>query len=125
MLIVMGVALASLGEIHFSWLGFIYQVGGTIFESVRVIMIQSLMSSSGLSMDPLVSLYYYAPVCALTNFFLSLASEWSSVEWSHASEVGFGMLLLNAVVAFLLNVSSVLLVGYSNCLMVSKVATDQ
>ncbi|KAI0381814.1 TPT-domain-containing protein [Hypomontagnella monticulosa] len=116
MLIVTGVALASLGEIHFSWPGFLYQVGGTIFESVRIIMIQSLMSSSGLSMDPLVSLYYYAPVCAVTNLVLSLASEWSSVVWIHASEAGLGMLLLNAVVAFLLNVSSVLLIGKTSAL---------
>ncbi|KAI1415203.1 TPT-domain-containing protein [Hypoxylon sp. FL1857] len=111
MLIVVGVAMASAGEIHFSWPGFIYQVAGILFESVRVIMIQSLVSSKGLKMDPLVSLYYYAPVCAISNFVLSLVSGWSSVEWTHAAEVGFWMLLLNAIVAFLLNVSSVLLIG--------------
>ncbi|KAI1138804.1 TPT-domain-containing protein [Hypoxylon sp. FL0543] len=111
MLIVGGVAMASAGEIHFSWPGFVYQVAGILFESVRVIMIQSLVSSTGLKMDPLVSLYYYAPVCAFSNFVLSLASGWSSVEWTHAAEVGFWTLLLNAIVAFLLNVSSVLLIG--------------
>lgn len=110
MVIVLGVVMASAGEIHFSWPGFVYQIAGILFESVRVIMIQSLVSGEGLNMDPLVSLYYYAPVCAVTNFVLSIASGWSSFEWTHAVEVGFWMLLLNAVVAFLLNVSSVLLV---------------
>ncbi|KAI4867273.1 TPT-domain-containing protein [Hypoxylon rubiginosum] len=111
MIIVLGVVMASAGEIHFSWPGFVYQVAGILFESVRIIMIQSLVSSEGLNMDPLVSLYYYAPVGAVTNFVLSLASGWSSFEWTHAVEVGFWMLLLNAVVAFLLNVFSVCLIG--------------
>ncbi|KAI1764071.1 TPT-domain-containing protein [Hypoxylon sp. FL1150] len=111
MVIVLGVVMASAGEIHFSWPGFIYQIAGILFESVRVIMIQSLVSGGGLNMDPLVSLYYYAPVCAVTNFVLSVGTGWSSFEWTHAVEVGFWMLLLNAVVAFLLNVSSVLLIG--------------
>ncbi|KAI1406456.1 TPT-domain-containing protein [Hypoxylon fuscum] len=111
MIIVLGVVMASAGEIHFSWPGFVYQVAGIFFESLRVIMIQSLVSSEGLHMDPLVSLYYYAPVCAVTNFVLSLASGWNSIEWTHAAEVGFWMLLLNAIVAFMLNVSSVLLIG--------------
>ncbi|KAI1375176.1 TPT-domain-containing protein [Hypoxylon crocopeplum] len=116
LLIVLGVVMASAGEIHFSWPGFIYQVGGIMFELVRVIMIQSLVSGAGLNMDPLVSLYYYAPVCAVTNFALSLASGWTGVEWTQAAEVGFWMLLLNAVVAFLLNVSSVLLIGKTSAL---------
>ncbi|KAI1496747.1 TPT-domain-containing protein [Biscogniauxia marginata] len=111
LLIVAGVLMASVGEIHFSWPGFIYQVGGIIFESIRVVMIQHLVSDSGLKMDPLVSLYYYAPVCALANFLVSYAFGWNSFEWQHAAEVGCGMLLLNASIAFLLNVSSVLLIG--------------
>ncbi|KAI1341977.1 TPT-domain-containing protein [Xylariaceae sp. FL0016] len=109
--IVFGVVMASAGEIHFSWPGFLYQVLGIFFESVRVIMIQHLMSESGLKMDPLVSLYYYAPVCAITNLLISLIFGWSSAEWTHAEEVGFGMLLVNALVAFLMNISSVFLIG--------------
>ncbi|KAI2621701.1 TPT-domain-containing protein [Hypoxylon sp. NC1633] len=111
LLIVLGVVVASAGEIQFSWPGFIYQVAGTLFESVRIVMIQSLVSGAGLDMDPLVSLYYYAPVCAATNFVLALVSEWNLVVWTQAVEVGFWMLLLNAIVALMLNVSSVLLIG--------------
>ncbi|KAI5865485.1 TPT-domain-containing protein [Durotheca rogersii] len=111
LLIVVGVVMASAGEIHFSWPGFFYQVAGILFESLRVIMIQTLVSGEGLNMDPLVSLYYYAPVCAVANSVLALVSGWDSFEWSHVVEVGFGVLLLNALVAFLLNVSSVLLIG--------------
>ncbi|KAL1835861.1 hypothetical protein VTJ49DRAFT_5969 [Mycothermus thermophilus] len=55
--IVAGVALASVGEIDFSWTGFLYQLGGTVFEAVRLIMIQVLLSgdSAAQKMDPLVS----------------------------------------------------------------------
>ncbi|CAJ2507747.1 Uu.00g089330.m01.CDS01 [Anthostomella pinea] len=116
LLIVAGVVMASAGEVHFSWPGFVYQVGGIVFESLRVIMIQHLVSDAGLKMDPLVSLYYYAPVCAITNLVVSVACGWSSFEWTHAVEVGFWMLLLNAVVAFMLNVSSVLLIGKTSSL---------
>ena len=35
------------------------------FEASRLVMIQILLH--GLKMDPLVSLHYYAPVCAVIN----------------------------------------------------------
>ncbi|KAK8001835.1 triose-phosphate transporter family-domain-containing protein [Apiospora marii] len=119
LVIVLGVLVASAGEIHFSWIGFSYQLGGLIFESVRVVMIQALMSGSGdddaaagrRNMDPLVSLYYYAPVCAVTNLFVAWATEWPTFAWSDLAGVGPWMLVLNGLVAFLLNVSSVMLIG--------------
>ncbi|KAI5924687.1 triose-phosphate transporter family-domain-containing protein [Camillea tinctor] len=118
LLIVAGVLIASIGEVHFSWPGFAYQAGGVLFESARLVMIQHLVSDAGLRMDPLVSLYYYAPVCALANLLVaSRSSDWSSFEWRHATtDVGLGVLLLNAAVAFLLNVSSVLLIGKTSSL---------
>lgn len=109
--VVVGVVMAGAAEASFSLQGLIYQLSGILFESARVIMIQFLMSGAGLDMDPLVSLYYFAPVCAVTNFALSYIWGWTSFEWTHAAEVGFWMLLLNAVIAFFLNISSVFLVG--------------
>ncbi|KAH8646837.1 triose-phosphate transporter [Xylariales sp. PMI_506] len=111
--IVFGVLLSSTEEIHFSWIGFTYQFGGLIFESIRVVMIESLLGS-GSKMDPLVSLYYFAPVCAVTNFFVAIAVESSSFKWEDVGHAGFGMLFLNACVAFLLNITSVLLIGKSS-----------
>lgn len=115
MVIVMGVLIASAGEIHFSWIGFFYQLGGLVFESIRVVMIQALMSgddnSGRRNMDPLVSLYYYAPVCAVVNSFVVWATEWPSFSWNHVVGAGPWMLVLNGLIAFLLNVSSVMLVS--------------
>lgn len=108
--IVAGVALASAGEIHFSFIGFLYQMGGIVFEAVRIIMIQVLLSGEGMKMDPLVGLYYFAPVCAAMNLVVAVPSELHKFTWAAVSNVGFGVLLLNATIAFMLNVTSVFLV---------------
>jgi len=55
-----GVALASYGELRFVFSGFVFQCFGILFEATRLVAIQKLLQ--GLRMDPLVSLYYYAPV---------------------------------------------------------------
>ncbi|KAG5921034.1 hypothetical protein E4U42_006008 [Claviceps africana] len=117
--IVAGVALASVGEIHFSLVGFLYQMAGIVFEAIRIIMIQVLLSGDGMKMDPLVGLYYFAPVCAAMNLLVALPNELPSFTWAAASEVGFGMLLLNASIAFLLNVTSVFLIGRTSGLVMT------
>lgn len=109
--IVAGVALASVGEINFSMTGFLYQVGGIVFEAMRLIMIQVLLSGEGQKMDPLVSLYYYAPVCAVMNIFIAGAAEAHKFNLADIARAGYGIMILNAMVAFMLNVSSVFLVS--------------
>lgn len=73
-------------------------------------MIQVLLSGDGMKMDPLVGLYYFAPVCAVMNFLVAMPSELPTFTWAAVSKVGVGMLFLNASIAFLLNVTSVFLV---------------
>lgn len=113
LLIVCGVGLASAGEINFSFLGFMFQVGGIVFEAMRLIMIQVLLSGDDQKMDPLVSLYYYAPVCAVMNVMIAIPSELGKFDVGDLKRVGLGLLVLNALVAFLLNVSSVFLVSFT------------
>jgi hypothetical protein len=60
--IVLGIIVASYGEIAFVFMGFVFQACGIIFESIRLVMVQKLLSSAEYKMDPLVSLYYFAPV---------------------------------------------------------------
>ncbi|KAI0021922.1 TPT-domain-containing protein [Xylariomycetidae sp. FL0641] len=115
-LVTVGVFMASIGRIQFCWPGLVYTLGDMFFESVQLIMVQHLVSGAGLNMDPLVSIYYYAPACAASNFAVSLLCGWAPVEWTHAGEAGFGLLLLSATIAFLLNVSSVLLVAKTSVL---------
>ncbi|PMD46184.1 TPT-domain-containing protein, partial [Hyaloscypha variabilis F] len=117
--IVFGVSLASFGEIKFVWLGFFFQAGGIFSEAVRLILIQILLSDSGQAMDPLVSLYYYAPICALFNFLIALITDLPTFTLSTLTRVGPSTLLLNAILAFMLNASSVFLLGKTSGLIMT------
>lgn len=108
--IVIGVGIASFGEIHFKFIGFVYQVGGIVFEAMRIVMIQVMLSGEGVKMDPLVGLYYYAPVCTFFNILVALFTELPRFNYEDLQRTGFSILLLNAVVAFMLNIASVFLV---------------
>lgn len=74
-------------------------------------MTQVLLSGDGQKMDPLVSLYYYAPVCAIMNFLLVWFTEMPTFNMEDFVRVGPTILIINASVAFLLNLASLFLVG--------------
>lgn len=111
LLIVAGVAAASAGEVHFSFVGFLYQLGGIVFEALRLVMIQIMLSGEGLNMSPLVGLYYYAPVCAVMNVAIAYVTEIPNFKMEDLWNTGVGMLFANACLAFVLNIASVMLVG--------------
>jgi hypothetical protein len=120
--IVVGVIIASIGEIKFVWIGFIYQIGGIIFEALRLTMVQRLLSSAEFKMDPLVSLYYFAPVCAAMNGLVALIWEVPRISMEEVYHVGLFTFFLNGMCAFLLNVSVVFLV--SSVAVSGEVRTD-
>ncbi|KAH7018835.1 hypothetical protein EDB80DRAFT_818806 [Ilyonectria destructans] len=105
--IVVGVALTSLGEIVFSWLGLIIQIVGTVCEGVSLVMIQVMLNVECMQMDTLVSLYYFVPVGTVINLFFALVFEASQFEWAAVGKAGYGILFLNALMAFFLNVASI------------------
>jgi drug/metabolite transporter (DMT)-like permease len=117
--IVVGVIIASIGEIKFVWIGFIYQIAGIIFEALRLTMVQRLLSSAEFKMDPLVSLYYFAPVCAIMNGVVALFWEVPKVSMSEVYNVGLFTFFLNGLCAFLLNVSVVFLIGKTSSLVLT------
>jgi len=108
--IVIGVMVASYGEIAFNLTGFVFQTAGIIFEAFRLILVQRLLWSTEYKMDPLVSLYYFAPVCALMNFLIFLVFEASKLGMPEILRLGLLTLLANAALAFVLNISVVFLV---------------
>lgn len=103
-----GVALASHGELRFNLVGFLTQAAAVVFEASRLVMIQILLH--GMKMDPLVSLHYYAPVCALINLLVLPFTE-GLAPFYEIMRIGPLILLSNALIAFLLNVAAVFLVG--------------
>ena len=112
-IIVFGIILATVGELKFDLIGVMVQLGGIAAEATRLVMVQRLLSGD-MGMDPLVSLYYFAPVCAVMNFVCFLMFEAAKITVSDVTDkVGLWTLLLNALVAFGLNVAVVFLVGAS------------
>lgn len=65
-------------------------------------MIQILLH--GMKMDPLVSLHYYAPVCAVINACIIPFTDGLEPLWN-LHKVGILVLFTNAGIAFALNVS--------------------
>ncbi|KAI1503815.1 triose-phosphate transporter family-domain-containing protein [Biscogniauxia marginata] len=117
--IVIGVAIASFGELKFDLFGFLVQVSGIVAEALRLVMVQRLLSSDDFKMDPLVSVYYYAPACALINGFFTLFIEIPRMTMDDIFAVGVFTLIANAFIAFLLNVSVVLLIGKTSAVVLT------
>ncbi|KAL1949058.1 hypothetical protein VTO73DRAFT_10864 [Trametes versicolor] len=107
-MISMGVALASHGELRFNLIGFLTQAAAVGFEASRLVMIEILLH--GLKMNPLVSLHYYAPVCALINLAVLPFTE-GLAPFYELARIGPMILISNAAVAFLLNIAAVFLVS--------------
>ncbi|KAI4243961.1 MAG: hypothetical protein L6R40_003172 [Gallowayella cf. fulva] len=117
--IVIGVIIASFGEIEFVLTGFLFQLGGIVFEALRLVMVQKLLSSAEYKMDPLVSLYYFAPICAIMNFCVAAVVEIPHIKMAEIYQLGLFVLLANAVIAFALNVSVVFLIGRTSSLVLT------
>ncbi|MDI1487490.1 MAG: hypothetical protein OHK93_006760 [Ramalina farinacea] len=117
--IVVGVIIASIGEIKFVLIGVLFQIGGIIFEAIRLVMVERLLSSAEYKMDPLVSLYYFAPVCAFMNFCVALVFELPRIQLEEVYHVGLWNLFGNGCLAFALNVSVVFLIGRTSGLVMT------
>ncbi|KAI5863394.1 TPT-domain-containing protein [Durotheca rogersii] len=117
--IVVGVMIASFGEIKFVWIGFLYQLGGLMFEAIRLNLVQALLSSAEYKMDPLVSLFYFAPICAAMNGVVALVWEFPRVSLAEFNNVGIFTFFLNGLCAFLLNVSVVFLIGKTSAVIMT------
>ncbi|KNE64845.1 hypothetical protein AMAG_10180 [Allomyces macrogynus ATCC 38327] len=114
--VVVGVVIASIGEIQFVFIGFACQAAGILFESARLVLVQKLMTEQ---MDPLSSLYFFAPVCAVFNGIVFLFKEYPTMTWADIEGLGAFTLLSNASVALLLNFAVVFLIGCTSSLVLT------
>ncbi|KAK7311871.1 hypothetical protein RJT34_10305 [Clitoria ternatea] len=112
----LGVAVAAYGEARFDTWGVLLQLGAVAFEATRLVMIQILLTSKGISLNPITSLYYVAPCCLV---FLSV--PWIFVEYPVLKETSsfqfdFVIFGTNSFCAFALNLAVFLLVGKTSAL---------
>ncbi|TYJ52769.1 hypothetical protein B9479_006620 [Cryptococcus floricola] len=116
LMISMGCFLAAYGEVHFELTGFLCQCAALAFEASRLVMIQILLH--GLKMDPIVSLHYYAPVCAVINLCIIPFTE-GLEPFYNLHRVGLLVLFSNAGIAFALNVAAVFLISVGSGLILT------
>ncbi|KAL1089104.1 hypothetical protein V6Z11_D08G299400 [Gossypium hirsutum] len=112
----LGVAIAAYGEARFDTWGVILQLGAVSFEATRLVMIQILLTSKGITLNPITSLYYVAPCC-----LVFLLVPWIYVEFPVLKEISdfhFDFLIFgtNSLCAFALNLAVFLLVGKTSAL---------
>ncbi|KOM41980.1 hypothetical protein LR48_Vigan04g217800 [Vigna angularis] len=112
----LGVGVAAYGEAHFDAWGVLLQLGAVAFEATRLVMIQILLTSKGISLNPITSLYYVAPCCLV---FLSI--PWIFVEYpvlrdTSTFQFDFVVFGTNSFCAFALNLAVFLLVGKTSAL---------
>jgi len=106
-IVVLGVCSASVGEISFSWFGFGLQFSAFILDGIRMVLLKKLMSSRGTKLDPLSGLYYYSPVCVVTLILPVYFFEGHllATTLAQASPSLYGIIVVNGLLAFSLNVS--------------------
>lgn len=111
-----GVGIAAYGEAKFDVWGVVLQLGAVAFEATRLVLIQILLTSKGISLNPITSLYYVAPCC-----FVFLLVPWIFVEYpilkaTSSFQFDFAIFGTNSCCAFALNLAVFLLVGKTSAL---------
>jgi drug/metabolite transporter (DMT)-like permease len=112
----LGVAIAAYGEAKFNSWGVMLQLGAVAFEAMRLVLIQILLTSKGVSLNPITSLYYVAPCC-----FAFLSIPWLLVEYpllreTSSFKLDYVVFGTNSACAFALNLAVFLLVGKTSAL---------
>lgn len=114
--VTIGVGIASFGEINFNIIGVAFQLSSIFMESVRLVLVQILLQSRGLKLNPITTLYYVAP-CCFAFLLLPFFSIEARLLMSDPDVVIKPMIFLsNALAAFGLNMAVFLLIGKTSAL---------
>eukprot|EP00892_Ulva_mutabilis_P001855 jgi/Ulvmu1/11670/UM008_0079.1 len=118
-LIAAGVVVCAFGETNLVFGGLVVQLTALLFEATRLTLVQVLINSKGMKMDPFQSLYYVSPACLVCLIIPFLVVELPGVRglladptWTFRPPV----FLANAFTAFLLNLAVFLLIGKTSAL---------
>ncbi|KAG2559927.1 hypothetical protein PVAP13_8KG012451 [Panicum virgatum] len=113
-----GVAVAAYGEARFDAFGVALQLAAVAAEATRLVLIQILLTSRGMSLNPITSLYYIAPCCLAFLTVPWYAVELPRLRAAAASAAGPDVFVFgtNSLCAFALNLAVFLLVGKTSAL---------
>jgi|Transcript_2555 hypothetical protein len=116
LIIAVGVAIAAYGEIDFVMIGVIEQLSALVFEALRLMLVQVLITKQGYGMNPIQSLYYVSPACAACLALPFAFVELPEIMNDFGLVIDYPMLVLNALTAFALNLAVFLLIGKTSAL---------
>lgn len=114
--VAVGVAAASYGELNFNVLGVIFQCSSIATESFRLVLIQILLQQQGIKLNPVTTLYYIAPACFVFLLVPFTVLELPKMTHDEGLQINWPLLLGSAASAFALNMSVFLLIGKSSAL---------
>jgi drug/metabolite transporter (DMT)-like permease len=97
-----GVIISSVGELLFSWTGFLLQMGAVCAECIRLFTMDALLKDT--SIDSLSMLYYTAPTSVIFLSVGFLVMELPILPMETFTPQFCGILLANGLLAFSLNV---------------------
>jgi hypothetical protein len=102
----------------FVLVGVIFQVASLLSEATRLTMVQLLLQSKGIKLNPITTLYHIAPVC-LVYLLLPLGALEAEKILQHEWSLHLGVVLLSAVAAFALNCAVFLLIRKTSALVMN------
>ncbi|CAM8970468.1 unnamed protein product [Rhodiola kirilowii] len=111
-----GVGVAAYGEAQFNSWGVMLQLGAVAFEATRLVMIQILLTSKGITLNPITSLYYVAPCCLVFLFVPWVIVEFPILRDTSSFHFDIAVFGTNSLCAFALNLAVFLLVGKTSAL---------
>ncbi|KAF8370227.1 hypothetical protein HHK36_031732 [Tetracentron sinense] len=111
-----GVAIAAYGEARFDSWGVILQLSAVAFEATRLVLIQILLTSKGITLNPITSLYYVAPCCLVFLFVPWMIVEFPMLKQTSSFHFDYVIFGTNSLCAFALNLAVFLLVGKTSAL---------
>jgi drug/metabolite transporter (DMT)-like permease len=112
----LGVAVAAYGEAKFDVFGVTLQLMAVAFEATRLVLIQILLNSKGIKLNPITSLYYIAPCCLVFLTFPWFVMEYPLLRDKSSLRFDFWVFGSNSLCAFALNLAVFLLVGKTSAL---------
>mmetsp|Transcript_3759 Transcript_3759/g.10853 ORF Transcript_3759/g.10853 Transcript_3759/m.10853 type:complete len:392 (-) Transcript_3759:558-1733(-) len=116
MLIAFGVVVCAMGELNLVMKGLITQLSALCFEAARLTLVQILINSQGLNMNPLQSLYYISPACLGCLLVPFALVELGPLRADNSLVFYPSVFLANAMAAFVLNLAVFLLIGKTSAL---------
>ncbi|ORY25478.1 triose-phosphate transporter family-domain-containing protein [Naematelia encephala] len=102
-----GCYIAASGEVQFDMFGFACQISAVVAEAARLVLVEVMLKDHKL--DPLSSIALYAPLCLVFIGCMIPFLE-GALPIDNLYKVGVLMLLVNGLVALLLNVASVFVI---------------